>query len=108
MYIEPGSPWQNGYAESFHARLRDELLGTEVFTSVSEAKVMALQWRLEYNHRRPHSSLKYQTPAAFAGACEGRRKDAGCAVGGERFSPPEDSDGLTPLSSEGQELVKLS
>lgn len=68
-YIEPGSPWQNGYAESFHARLRDELLATEVFETVAEAKMLATQWRLEYNHRRPHSSLAYQTPAAFAATC---------------------------------------
>jgi transposase InsO family protein len=66
LYIEPGSPWQNGYAESFHARLRDELLGVEVFQSVAEAKMLATQWRLEYNHRRPHSSLGYVPPAAFA------------------------------------------
>jgi len=66
LYIEPGSPWENGYAESFHSRLRDELLNAEVFGSVAEAKALALAWRLEYNHRRPHSSLKYQTPAEFA------------------------------------------
>ena len=68
LYIEPGSPWQNGYAESFHARLRDELLNAEVFGSVDEAKTLATQWRLDYNHRRPHSSLGYVTPAAFAGS----------------------------------------
>jgi putative transposase len=68
LYIEPGSPWENGYAESFHARLRDELLGVEVFGTVREARELATGWRLEYNHRRPHSSLGYQTPAAFAGS----------------------------------------
>jgi transposase InsO family protein len=66
LYIEPGSPWENGYAESFHARLRDELLDLEVFETVAEARMLATQWRLEYNHRRPHSSLGYVTPAAFA------------------------------------------
>jgi putative transposase len=66
LYIEPGSPWENGYAESFHARLRDELLNVEVFETVAEARTLATQWRLEYNHRRPHSSLGYRTPAAFA------------------------------------------
>ncbi len=66
LYVEPGSPWQNGYAESFHARLRDELLNAEVFETLGEAKTLAMQWRLEYNHRRPHSSLGYVTPAAFA------------------------------------------
>lgn len=69
LYIEPGSPWQNGYAESFHARLRDELLETEVFETLGEARALALKWRLEYNHRRPHSSLGYLTPARFAGKC---------------------------------------
>jgi transposase InsO family protein len=66
LYIEPGSPWENGYAESFHARLRDELLDLEVFASVAEARMLGTQWRLDYNHRRPHSSLGYRTPAAFA------------------------------------------
>lgn len=66
LYIEPGSPWQNGYAESFHARLRDELLNAEIFTTVAEARTLATGWRLEYNHRRPHSSLGYRTPAEFA------------------------------------------
>jgi transposase InsO family protein len=66
LYIEPGSPWENGYAESFHGRLRDELLESELFTCLAEAKMLSEQWRLEYNHRRPHSSLGYVTPAAFA------------------------------------------
>jgi transposase InsO family protein len=69
LYIEPGSPWQNGYAESFNARLRDELLETEVFETLTEARALALNWRLEYNHRRPHSSLGYKTPAEFAATC---------------------------------------
>jgi len=68
LYIEPGSPWENGYAESFNARLRDELLNVEIFETVAEAKALATAWRLEYNHRRPHSSLGYRTPAGFA-AC---------------------------------------
>lgn len=67
LYIEPASPWQNGYAESFHSRLRDELLDTEVFETLKEAKELAVRWRLDYNHHRPHSSLNYMTPAAFAG-----------------------------------------
>jgi transposase InsO family protein len=65
-YVAPGSPWENGYAESFHGRLRDELLNTELFTDVIHAQVLADRWRSDYNHRRPHSALKYQTPAAFA------------------------------------------
>jgi len=69
LYIEPGSPWQNGYSESFNSKLRDELLNGELFTSVLEAKVVCEDFKLEYNHRRPHSALNYQTPAAFAAAC---------------------------------------
>jgi len=69
LYIEPGSPWENGYIESFHGRLRDELLNRELFYSVKEAKVLAEDWRLDYNHHRPHSSLDYMTPAAFAARC---------------------------------------
>ena len=69
LYIEPGSPWENGYIESFHARLRDELLDRELFYSVRDAKVLAENWRGEYNHHRPHSSLNYMTPAAFAARC---------------------------------------
>jgi putative transposase len=69
LYIEPGSPWENGYIESFHARLRDELLDRELFYGVKEAGVLAENWRQEYNHHRPHSSLNYMTPAAFAARC---------------------------------------
>jgi transposase InsO family protein len=69
LYIAPGSPWENGYIESFHGRLRNELLNRELFYSVKEAKVLAEDWRQEYNHHRPHSGLKYKTPAAFAATC---------------------------------------
>jgi transposase InsO family protein len=69
LYVEPGSPWENGYAESFHSRLRDELTNREEFTNLAEARHLADAWRLEYNHRRPHSSLGYQTPAEFAAGC---------------------------------------
>ncbi len=71
LYIEPGSPWQNAYSESFNSRFRDEMLDAELFTSVLEAKVVCEAFQLEYNHRRPHSGLDYQTPAAFATACGG-------------------------------------
>lgn len=70
LYIEPGSPWQNAYIESFNGKLEDELLGRELFTSLGEAKVLVEQYRLAYNHERPHSSLKYQTPAEFAASCD--------------------------------------
>ena len=66
LYIEPGAPWENGYAESFHSRLRDEFLGLHAFADLREARTLTAAWREDYNHRRPHSSLGYQTPAAFA------------------------------------------
>lgn len=66
LYIEPGSPWENGYIESFNGRVRDELLESELFTCLAEAKMLSTQWRLEYNHRRPHSSLGYVAPAVFS------------------------------------------
>ncbi len=65
LYIEPGAPWQNAYSESFNARFRDELLDREIFTTLAEAKVLVEEYRREYNAERPHSSLGYQTPAAF-------------------------------------------
>lgn len=69
LYIEPGSPWENGYSESFNSRLRDELLDRELFVSLKEAQVVSEDYRMEYNHRRPHSSLGYRTPAEFAASC---------------------------------------
>lgn len=69
LYIEPGSPWENGYIESFNGKLRDEVLNREVFYSVKEAKVIVETWRLEYNNHRPHSGLGYMTPAGFAAEC---------------------------------------
>ena len=71
LYIEPGSPWENGYSESFNSRLRDELLNVELFMNLTEAKTLGTSWRLEYNHRRPHSSLGYRTPAEFAASLAG-------------------------------------
>ncbi|MCK0172542.1 IS3 family transposase [Aliiroseovarius sp. S1123] len=62
-YIEPGSPWENGYCESFNARLRDELLNGEVFYSLREAQILIEQWRKHYNTKRPHSALGYRPPA---------------------------------------------
>jgi len=65
-YIEPGSPWENGFVESFHSRFRDECLACEEFTTISEAISVITHWRLTYNQRRPHSSLGGLTPAEFA------------------------------------------
>ena len=67
-YIEPGSPWQNPYVESFGSRIRDELLAVEQFSCLAEAKVMVEDWREDYNERRPHSALQMMTPARFAKA----------------------------------------
>jgi len=69
LYIAPGSPWENAYIESFNSRLRDELLNVEVFGNLREARVLVEEYRRRYNHHRPHSSLNYATPAAFAAAC---------------------------------------
>jgi transposase InsO family protein len=66
LFIEPGSPWENGYVESFIGKLRDELLNGEIFYTLHEARVLIEQWRRHYNTRRPHSSLKYQPPAPEA------------------------------------------
>jgi transposase InsO family protein len=63
LFIEPGSPWENGYIESFNGKLRDELVDREIFTTLTEATVLIEQWRQEYNHIRPHSSLNYRPPA---------------------------------------------
>jgi len=66
LFIERGSPWENGYIESFNGKLRDELLNREIFTTLTEAKVLIERWRKEYNQERPHSALKYRPPAPEA------------------------------------------
>ena len=66
LYIEPGSPWENGYVESFNGTLRDQLLNGEIFDTLLEAKVLIERWRRQYNTIRPHSSLGYQPPAPEA------------------------------------------
>jgi len=63
LFIEPGSPWENGYNESFNGKLRDELLDREIFYTLMEAQVLVARWRREYNQIRPHSSLGYRPPA---------------------------------------------
>jgi putative transposase len=65
-FIEPGAPWQNPFVESFHARVRDELLNVEQFACLAEARVVIGDWHEDYNQRRPHSSLGMRAPAAFA------------------------------------------
>jgi len=68
-YIDPGKPWQNGFAESFHSRLRDEFMDGEVFYGVKDAQVRLNGWRRYFNEERLHSSLGYRTPAEFAASC---------------------------------------
>ena len=63
LFIEPGSPWENGYNESFNGKLRDELLNGEIFYTLKEAQILIEQWRIHYNTVRPHSSLGYRSPA---------------------------------------------
>jgi putative transposase len=69
-YVAPASPWQNGYAESFHSKLRDEFLDREEFESEPQARELGMLWKEEYNTERPHSSLGYKTPAEYAAGCE--------------------------------------
>jgi transposase InsO family protein len=105
LYVEPGAPWENGFAESFHSRLRDELLDREEFTSVAEAKQMAAWWQADYNHRRPHSSLGYRTPAEFAAA--GKRW-GGSKKGRRLKVTPEQEDIVRRLHSERQTITAIS
>ena len=77
-FIEPGKPWQNSFAESFHSRLRAECLNQEVFYSAQHAQVLLNDWQAFYNARRPHSSLGYRTPNEFAEQARGRPADPLC------------------------------
>ena len=63
LFIEPGSPWENGYNESFNGKLRDELLNGEIFYTLAEARIIIERWRVHYNTKRPHTSLGYRPPA---------------------------------------------
>ena len=85
LYIEPGAPWENGYAESFNGKLRDELLNAELFADLREAKALGEGWRRDYNQRRPHSALGYLAPAAFA-----------ASLGGSAPKPPPGALPLDP------------
>ena len=70
LYIEPGSPWENGFCESFNSKLRDEFLNGEIFYSLKEVQILAERWRVHYNTIRPHSSLGYRPPAPEARQAE--------------------------------------
>jgi transposase InsO family protein len=73
LYIEPGSPWEQAYIESFHDKLRDECLNREIFCSLAEARLIVEGWRVEYNEQRPHSALGYLTPVEFAAASKTKK-----------------------------------
>ena len=90
LYIEPGSPWENGYIESFNGKLQDELLKRELFYTLKEASVLIERWREEYNCVRPHSSLGYRSPAPAA-----MLAGAGSATLHRPQQPPESTDRLT-------------
>ena len=90
VFIEPGSPWQNPFVESFHSRVRDELLDVEEFSCLAEARVVIGDWREDYNRRRPHSALGMRTPATFAAqyaASPTDRKAAASFLVGSRAPP---------------------
>jgi transposase InsO family protein len=93
LYIQKASPWENGYVESFNGKLRDELLNRELFLSVAEARYVLDEWRLEYNHRRPHSGIHWQTPAAFAATL------ADPPVGATPLPPAQPAQHLNPILS---------
>ena len=86
LFIEPGSPWENGYVDSFNGKLRDECLNGELFLSLTEARYVVERWRLDYNHHRPHSMLNWMTPAVFSARCRGRRRL--CAASGSATPHP--------------------
>jgi transposase InsO family protein len=90
-YIEPGSPWENGYCESFNSKLRDEFLNGEIFYSMKEIRVLAERWRVHYNTIRPHSSLGYRPPAPEAWMA--RRLGCGEAGIATLIPPPHTQSG---------------
>lgn len=106
LYIEPGAPWENGYAESFHGRVRDELLNLEVFTGLADAKALAAHWKQEYNHVRPHSSLGYATPAAFAARCSNDNNHEDNGIDASGALPPNPR--LLPLQGNSHDNDKES
>ncbi len=85
LFIEPGSPWENGYIESFNGKLRDELLNREIFTTLAEAKILIEEWRKEYNQIRPHSALNYRSPAPETIAAVDSNLTSGAINGAGQF-----------------------
>jgi putative transposase len=82
LSIEPGSPWENGFAESLHGRFRDECLAVEVFDGLGDVRAISTAWKDDSNTRRPHSSLGSVTPAGFAAACAAEAAHAAVCQGG--------------------------
>lgn len=108
LYIAPGSPWENGVAESFHGKVRDELLNAEIFQDLREAKGLAGWWKNEYNHRRPHSGLDYQTPAAFASLLTNREEEEeGLSVGSKGRSVPSNPGEIVYSAGSNQTLTAI-
>jgi putative transposase len=97
IYIRPGSPWENGYIESFHDKLRDECLNRELFGNLVEARVVIEQWRAQYNQERPHSSLGYQTPREFARQFDLRLRSATPPFASNRKQPTATGLYLSPV-----------
>ncbi len=95
LYIAPGAPWENGYAESFHSRLRDEFLALEEFENVAAARKLTSAWQEDYNHHRPHSSLGYLAPVEFAVRCAASAPKMLSATP-QASSPLQQHSGLTP------------
>ena len=91
LYVALGSPWENGYIESFNSKIRDELLNRELFLHIDELRYIADRWRMDYNHYRPHSSLDYMAPAAFAAKC----LEAGSAT----LRLPQDKENMCDILS---------
>ncbi len=91
MYIEPGSPWENGYCEIFHSKRRDEFVNGEIFYSMKELRVLAERWRVHYDTVRAHSSLGYRPPAPEAWLTN--NMGYGEVESKERFPLPHTPDG---------------
>ena len=107
LYIQKASPWENGYVESFNGKLRDELLNRELFLGLDEARYVLDEWRNEYNHRRPHSGIEWQTPAAYAARWMNDETDgvfpssslADPPVGAAPLPPAQPARSLNPILS---------
>ena len=108
LYINKASPWENAYVESFNGKLRDELLNRELFLSLAEARCVVDEWRLDYNHHRPHSSLAWQTPAAFSAKLKDREDQAVGAFSAASPADPPVGAAPLPLDLPAQSTLILS